>query len=290
MKRSLWLFALMILFMPGIAQAQTDTPTPTPTPTATLEPETRTLIPVGSVIAWSGNYTPDGWLVADGSCVAQESYPELYEVIGDIYDQEGCPGGAPICIPEVYNPGCGVDDFALPDLRGRVIVGAGDATDFTSVRAPGDNFGEENHLLTIDEMPSHNHTLSPGTSYIRAGTSGLYGPGSGASLTNPAIGLTGGSQPHNIMQPSLVLNYIIWTGTVNLSLGGQEIVYPTLAPTWTPEPLVAVYSTVDVGGTPQNVAFEYSVTAGDVAIVLIMTITSALLIIQISLGVLRGKH
>lgn len=280
MKRSLWLFALMILFMPGIAQAQTDTPTPTPTPTATLEPETRTLIPVGSVIAWSGNYTPDGWLVADGSCVAQETYSELYAALGDVYTLN--PYGE-TCIQVEGVHCCGEGEFGLPHLAGRVIVGAGIGQNLT-VRAPGDLFGEETHILTIDEMPSHRHAHS--TSTTVGGSFFARGTGGGTTYG----GYAGGDQPHNIIQPSLVLNYIIWTGTVNLSLGGQEIVYPTLAPTWTPEPLVAVYSTVDVGGTPQNVAFEYSVTAGDVAIVIIMTITSALLIIQISLGVLRGKR
>jgi len=275
MKR-LWVIAL-ILFAPGIAQAQTDTPTPTPTPTATPTaiPETRTLIPVGAVIPWAGNFTPEGWLVADGSCVAQETYSELYAALGDVYTLH--PYGE-TCIQVEGVHCCGEGEFGLPHLAGRVIVGAGIGAGLT-VRAPGDLFGEETHILTIDEMPSHRHAHS--TSTTSGGSFFARGTGGGTTYG----GYAGGDQPHNIMQPSLVLSYIIWTGTVTLELG-ESIMYPT----WTPEPLISVYSTVEAGGYAQPVAFTYQVTAGDLMVSVLLLIGIGVGIIQLAFKVWGDKR
>jgi microcystin-dependent protein len=106
--------------------------------------------------------------------------------------------------------------FNLPDLRARVPVGTGQ-TIYNSING-GSNItsqlyslglkgGEENHILSIAEMPAHNHSLRP--SYGGSGyqTGGLKADP--AATISDSSGYTGGNQPHNIMQPFLVLNYII---------------------------------------------------------------------------------
>ena len=76
----------------------------------------------------------------------------------------------------------------------RVRVGAGDLYQL------GDEFGEAEHTLTVDEMPNHTHRGN------------IYNQGSGMTYNHVTWGTcgtdniagtaVGGSQPHNNLQPS----------------------------------------------------------------------------------------
>ncbi len=121
--------------------------------------------------------------------------------------------------------GDGVTTFALPDLRGRVPLGQGQGPGLTP-RVLGEESGSETVTLISTEIPAHNHQLLANTA---AGSlpeptnnvlAGVSDPNSGGlfnafeatantTLSPLAIGVTGGSQPHNNMQPYLCLNYII---------------------------------------------------------------------------------
>lgn len=97
------------------------------------------------------------------------------------------------------------DKFFLPDLRGRGAIGKGLGDGLTN-RNLGSLGGEEAHLLTEEELPSHNHTLSNVTSTVlksRAGADLTFFGATGS--TN----FTGEDTPHNVMQPYLVTNFII---------------------------------------------------------------------------------
>jgi microcystin-dependent protein len=190
------------------------------------------LVPTGCIIQFGGPSAPDGWLICNGSAISRSTYSTLFATIGD-----------------VYGIGNGSTTFNLPDLRGRVPVGAGQGSGLTN-RSLADTDGEENHTLTINEIPSHNHggTLTTSTNGSHTHTSNADGnPGlipisvAGQSTTtggvdddnsgyepniyNPPLALTinssgdhnhtvtltanGGGASHNIMQPFIVLNYII---------------------------------------------------------------------------------
>lgn len=87
------------------------------------------------------------------------------------------------------------------DLRKRVPVGY-DPTANTSgfnYSILGNQFGEEKHTLSIDEMPAHNHSAWGETSGQTAGG------GSGIEPVGSVTGTTGGGQPHNNIQPSTVV-------------------------------------------------------------------------------------
>jgi len=144
---------------------------------------------IGEIIAYAGPTSPDArWLFCDGSSLLRVDYPDLFGTIGTIY-------GA-------------VDSthFNLPDLRGRTVVGSGSGPGLTP-RAEGDSFGEETHVLTVGELAAHTHTT--GNSAV-LGTSApppfdALGPNPLTAFT----GSTGNNDPHNNIQPSLAIAYLI---------------------------------------------------------------------------------
>jgi microcystin-dependent protein len=107
-------------------------------------------------------------------------------------------------IGTTYCVGDGSTTFNLPNLKGRVITGI-DSND-TDFDALGETGGEKTHTLTLEEMPKHSHQFSfdqtPGSNInvVQVG---------GASTWLKDTTTRGNDQPHNIMQPYIVLNYII---------------------------------------------------------------------------------
>jgi microcystin-dependent protein len=148
--------------------------------------------PAGTIVAFAGTSAPPGWLLCDGSEVSRTQYAALFAVVGDLYGN-----------------GDQTSTFNLPDLRGRIPVGAGQGGG-TSARALAETGGAETVTLTVAQMPKHAHNthLSGNQTDILAtvsGTSRAPGPGIPTIPTLEA----GGSQPHENMPPFVVLNYII---------------------------------------------------------------------------------
>jgi hypothetical protein len=101
--------------------------------------------------------------------------------------------------------------LALPDMRGRTIIGTDNMGNISANRVTatqadmiGGTGGEENHRLTIAEMPIHNHTATYGTN----GNGSYFGAGAGG-YTCTTMNSAGGDQPHNNMPPYIALNWII---------------------------------------------------------------------------------
>lgn len=92
-----------------------------------------------------------------------------------------------------------------PDLRNRFVLGAGNRY---AVDATG---GEEEHTLTINEMPKHKHEINRTFSGGGGGSGGGDINISGSGNTPFSILETGGSQPHNNMPPYYALCYIMRT-------------------------------------------------------------------------------
>lgn len=164
---------------------------------------------IGTIKGWAGTVKiPMTWLSCDGSAVSRTTYPDLFALIGTS-----------------YGAGDGSTTFALPDFRGRAVLGAGQGTGLTA-RAIGDSGGEETHRLTIAELAAHTHiqnahnhvvnsvnnagaTFTAGaTVTLFASTAGTpYNPGttSVAAVNQNA----GGDGAHNNMQPYGVALWII---------------------------------------------------------------------------------
>lgn len=145
-------------------------------------------VPIGAIQAFGGRVAPEGWLICDGSAISREDYIDLFTAIGT-----------------TYGDGDGNTTFNIPDFSGRTAIG------MSATYILGDADGEETHTLTVDEMPSHSHTNLYHTS---SGTGWGYnyqniGQRSQPTESSGGIGNTGGNQPHNNMQPYIVINYII---------------------------------------------------------------------------------
>ncbi len=160
------------------------------------------LIPAGLVVPFASSAAPDGWLFCDGAAVNRETYAALFAAIGVI-----------------YGAGDGSTTFNMPDLRGRVAAGRDDmggiaANRLTSGSAAaldgsvlGAAGGNQQHQLTVTEMPSHTHGV-----HAVNGAQGGTGASEPINSTGTDIKTTtpiGGDQPHNNVQPTLILNYII---------------------------------------------------------------------------------
>lgn len=156
------------------------------------------MMPIGSIISYAGPTTGfPGFLTCDGRAVSKTEFPGLFGVIGNMYGSAS------------------EDQFVLPDLAGRVIVGiTGGSTKnrVTGATATSLSFGgfggAETHTLTIDQIPPHSHTHNF-PAVMQAGVSGTSGVYNGT--ISASTSMSGGGQPHNNMPPFLLLNYLIKT-------------------------------------------------------------------------------
>lgn len=102
------------------------------------------VVPVGTVLPWGGSpmNVPHGYLYCDGALLSATTYAPLFSVIGTSY-----------CV-NAPSP-CGGGQFALPDMRGKALVGGGDMV--------GSVAGTEKHTLVAGEMPTHAHVSNQPT-------------------------------------------------------------------------------------------------------------------------------
>lgn len=148
-------------------------------------------VPTGSIVMSGGAATPDGWLPCNGAAVSRTTYAALFAVIGT-----------------AFGAGDGSTTFALPDLRGRAPIGAGQGAGLTN-RSLGQKLGAETHTLSTAEMPSHLHAMGYGGAGSSVGTTPVTGNiGAGPGYDTSAVG---GGGAHNNMPPVAAVNFIIKT-------------------------------------------------------------------------------
>ncbi len=177
--------------------------------------------PAGVMMAYGGNTSPQDWLMCDGSEYRISDYTLLFAAIGYNF-------GAEASVTTGF--------FKVPDLRGRTTVGkdnmggtsANVITD-ESADIIGSQDGQENIDIQITNLPDHKHDLrgdaltqfyaindlaapTTDTGAFRgdgptATNGGQYLPNSGGIESDSAVG-----QPLNLMNPHLIINYIIYTG------------------------------------------------------------------------------
>jgi microcystin-dependent protein len=153
-------------------------------------------------MGFAGRVAPNGWLICNGEVLdsTQEEYKNLFAAIGRDY------------VPVLQVP-IAQHLFAVPDMRGRVIVGMDSIMGLNMARrVEGSNNlgmfgGEEKHALKVEEMAPHNHHLKIKKANRAPGIWESLCPSSSGS--SDMILNNGAGQPHNNMPPYLILNYII---------------------------------------------------------------------------------
>lgn len=137
--------------------------------------------PSGAIHMWPTNSAPTGFLLCDGTAVSRATYADLFAVIG-----------------ETYGAGNGSTTFNLPNFKGKVPVGRDSGqTEFDVLAETG---GAKTHTLITEELPSHR------VDWIVEGSGMPAGIGFAASQQT-----IGGDDPHNNLQPYLIVNFIIKT-------------------------------------------------------------------------------
>ncbi len=180
--------------------------------------------PPGVMMPYAGTTAPSFWLLCYGQEVLQADYPELFDVIGFTYKQSGLLSDL------------GVAKFALPDMRGRTVMGLDDMGGTGAGRVTGlqgselgNSGGQETVTIQNVNLPDHEHDLVvEGTQFyaILDAQKGVNSPASSIIFDAPtgqnagqAVTTSGGvsgttGQAMETLSPFMSLNYIIYTGKV----------------------------------------------------------------------------
>jgi microcystin-dependent protein len=172
-------------------------------------------VPVGSLQAFAGADAPTGWLLCNGSSYSTSAYPELFSVLGYTYGGSGA-------------------NFNVPDLRGRVPMGAGTGAQNGGAGTGAISGGTSLTARTRgafggdERLQQHNHTASDSGHTHQVGSNSgpdnLSGPHTGnydpntfgiafyytttTGYANISVANTGSGSGQN-MPPFVVTNYII---------------------------------------------------------------------------------
>ena len=155
---------------------------------------------LAQIMLFGGNFAPRGWAFCNGQSLKIADHSALFSLLGTTYG------------------GDGRSTFALPDLRGRVPIHAGTGPGLTPRRL-GQAMGQETVTLDEAQLPAHAHSVNvgdvPACDDSPAGdvlaSAEIYSDqvGQMVPLAEASGGAAGGGQPHENMQPSLCVNYII---------------------------------------------------------------------------------
>ncbi|MGZ5216241.1 MAG: phage tail protein [Caldimonas sp.] len=178
--------ALSLSAVPGTASAQASDPF------------------IGQIMCAGFNFAPRGWAELNGQLLPIAQNTALFSLLGTQYG------------------GNGQTTFALPDMRGRVLIHAGAGPGLT-LRDQGESAGSEQVTLNNAQLPAHNHIVTPqgspadatlvspanGVPATKARTT-LYAPGPGTVAMSPVLTSAAGSNaPVPVMQPYVTLKCFI---------------------------------------------------------------------------------
>jgi microcystin-dependent protein len=159
---------------------------------------------IGEIRMFGGNFAPAGWMFCQGQLLSISENDTLFNLIGTTYG------------------GDGQENFALPNLQSRFPIHMGQGAGLPN-RVQAETGGAEEVTITPQTLPAHSHgfmvSTSAGTTNNASGN--VVGaspnvklfyedtPAPAVALNAQVIQPTGGSQPHENIQPFQVINFII---------------------------------------------------------------------------------
>lgn len=179
--------------------------------------------PAGVILPYGGGVAPPGWIVCDGREVLIDEWRDLFNAIGYRFQPQSR-----------VTP----DYFALPDMRGRLPLGAdniggtsANVVNAGSADVIGSKDGDESKLIDISQIPDHLHDLQDEDNnqfYVYQDRQDITSDDTVETVevtltdqdTSQRLGNSGGIQDRgitpqaefNVMPPTLTLNYIIYGG------------------------------------------------------------------------------
>jgi microcystin-dependent protein len=156
------------------------------------------------------NFAPTGWATCDGQLMPISQNTALFSLLGTTYG------------------GDGKSTFGLPNLQGSAPMQPGQGQGL-SLRDLGEMSGTDSITLLTSEIPVHTHTVQASNqtatvatptgnvpARIAFSTGTQSGSGVAYSANAPTVQMapqalapTGAGQPHNNLQPYLVLTFCI---------------------------------------------------------------------------------
>ena len=161
---------------------------------------------IGQIQIWGGNFAPRGWAFCNGTLLPIAQNTALFSILGTTYG------------------GDGRTTFGLPNLTERAPMHPGSGPGLT-LRRLGHTGGAATATLNPTQMPAHDHRLGGSGNDNDSSTpignvpgfadgDPLYRSTSDTTMLATALAVQGGGAPHNNLQPSLGLSFIIAiTGT-----------------------------------------------------------------------------
>jgi microcystin-dependent protein len=155
---------------------------------------------IAEIRMFAGNFAPRGWAFCNGQILSITQNTALFSLLGTTYG------------------GNGQTTFGLPNLQGRLPMHPGAGPGLTP-RSLGETSGIETLTLLQSQIPSHTHQARASTEDANSATplnatwglasEQLYRVDDGVAMSPNALAQAGSSQPHNNLQPYLVVNFII---------------------------------------------------------------------------------
>jgi microcystin-dependent protein len=140
---------------------------------------------LGEIVLYAGGFTPAGWATADGRALNAFNHPAYFQELLFTYG---------------FNP---QGQFLLPDLRGRLPIGAGHGPGLPAY-ALGEKVGTDKTALGQHHLPAHHH-----------------GQPDGHVTTD-----TGGGEPFSNVQKSIALNFLVPVQGYAPPAAGQPVTGP----------------------------------------------------------------
>ena len=198
---------------------------------------------IGSICTFSFNWCPQNYVPADGRQLAVREYQALFSLLAFTYG------------------GNNVDQFAIPDLRGRSVVGAGAGPGMIPVNI-AQKVGQQSLTLNTAQTPLQPHTHTATFAGTGGGTQQVTVPAVASTLgvtaalpVSPSVGTSGTTVGLASGQAGYLTAVSGKSGATSINLSGP---YTTTLPS----PAASLPANVQISGDAGVPQIQFNVPTG----------------------------